>query len=512
MFPALLALSALLPLAAQDDRTRILDGVESWYRVEQDGKNKGYVHEKLERIKDQWSYAYQADFEIDVKGGWHLEYRGVEATLDEELAPTLLTSETLVHEAREAFTITSEDDKRTLVIPVPGRPDRRVALGDTDTHALPTLLFYSMRQTGRLAKAGPLTARVLVPRVEGRIDSEVSFEAGEVVRRVIAGKSGPLTPVTFLKPPAAAHPETQWAGALVDKYGRLAEVTLRGGAKFVLVEDDLEAFRRSVVVHRSGRRDPFPKKPAMDELKNTTPFPEEEKPRKVTSDNLASMLDETERMLKELQTLKEAGRPDEELREAYLKLLRHWKSIRFKAQALGLADALKRLDGLREGAEAAWDGARRALADARRCSVRIADALDRVDVGALERELRALKDQRGRIELEQRPELEEVLKGIAQAEPMLARVRTRDELAKKAVWVTGTVLASSEEPISIEVVAGVRQNVRFVRDRSTAAINGKSYSVGDVIEDTGVRLEKVSSRSVTVSLRGELREVPIGGK
>ena len=100
----------------------------------------------------------------------------------------------------------------------------------------------------------------------------------------------------------------------------------------------------------------------------------------------------------------------------------------------------------------------------------------------------------------------------AQAEPMLARGRTRHELARKAIAVTGTLLASAEEPISVEVVSGLRQDVRFVRDLSTAAINGRTYRVGEVVEDSGVRLEKVSFRSVTVSLRGELREVPIGGR
>src|SRR5437016_3577099 len=86
MAAVIFAISVCLPQVIQDDRATILDGVESWYQVVQDGKNKGYAHEKLERVKDTWKYAYRADFEIATKKDWHLEYRDVEATLDEEMA------------------------------------------------------------------------------------------------------------------------------------------------------------------------------------------------------------------------------------------------------------------------------------------------------------------------------------------------------------------------------------------------------------------------------------------
>lgn len=500
--------AALLFALAQEDRATILDGVESWYQVVQDGKNKGYVHEKLERVKDQWTYAYRVDFEIAVKGGWHLEYRDVEATLDEEFAPETLKAAIEAGGADGEFSIATGEGRRTILVPQAGKEGRLEALPD-GVHALPTLLFYSMRQSGRLGRVGPRSARLAVPRAEGRIVAEVSFEVGEIVRQEVAGKTGPVTPIRFLKPPPAARPETEWTEARVDKYGRLVEIALRGGAKFVLVADDLAAFRDAVNVHRSSRRDPIDKAAAMAELKKrSTPFPDEKQPDRVTADNLSSRLGDAGRRLEELRGLKGDG----ERSEAYSALLREWKAIRDKAGALGRPDVVVKVDELRAGAEDAWDGAAQARAAARRASVAIAEALDRVDLAALERELRALKESRTRLELQQRPELLDVLQWIAQAEPMLVRCRTRHELAKKAIVVTGTVLASAEEPISIEVVTGIRQDVRFVRDLSTAAINGRTYRAGELVEETGVRLEKVSSRSVTVSLRGELREVPIGGR
>lgn len=499
----LLALLAFPSPAAQDDRTRILDGVESWYQVVQDGKNKGFVLEKLERVRDRWSYVYRADFEIEVQGGWHLEFRDVEAVLDEEFVPTTLQARIEEGRARVEFSIASEDDQRTLLLP----GDRRVSLPDADLHALPTLLFYSLRQGGLLAKAGPRSARVLVPRAEGGIEGRMSFDIAEPIQREIKGKTGPVTPVRFLRPPAAAHRDAEWVGALVDKYGRLAEVTLRGGARFVLVEDDLAAFRGAVNVHRSeGLREPFSKDEVWKRLRNrSTPFPEEEKPRKVTADNLMSALADAARMLEDLRALK-----GDERAAAYLRLLREWKAIRDRAAALGRADAVARADELREGAEKAWDGAARAHAAALRSSVAALEAFDRLDASGVEREVRSLREARSRIELHRRPEQEAVLRLVVQAEPLLARARTRDELARKPVLVTGTVIASAGEPIPVEVAPGVRHDVRFVRDLSTAAINGRTYRVGEVLEGLDVRLEKVSTHGVTVSLRGELRDVPLG--
>src|SRR5262252_7842921 len=110
----LLALS-LLQAAPQEDRARILGEVEAWYKVVQDGKNVGYAHEKLERASDLWTYGYRADFEVKVKDGWHLEYREVEATLDENMAPSSLSARIDVNDAVTKFTILAEGEKRTLL-------------------------------------------------------------------------------------------------------------------------------------------------------------------------------------------------------------------------------------------------------------------------------------------------------------------------------------------------------------------------------------------------------------
>jgi hypothetical protein len=499
--PILLAALACVFSSPQDDRAAVLDGVESWYRVVQDGKNKGYVREKLERVRDQFRYSYRTDYILDVKDAKdpsrtadHLEYRDVEATLDDAFVPTTLRSRA---EGGPDFSLATDEEKRTLTL-----GDRVVPLAaDADLHALPALAFYSLRQNGQLARVGRRSLRILSPRAEGRLDVEMTFDVGGFEKKEALGKTGPLTPIKFLKPPPAAHPEAQWSSALVDKYGRLVEIHLRGGATIVLVEDDLAAFEAAVNMHRSEGREPFDRKEALKGV--STPFPEDRPGPKVTADGLASALGDARRNLKDLELMEADAKPD-----AYHALLQLWKAVREKALVLGRSDVVLEIDRVRDAAEAAWDGAARALAEARPGQVRLLEAYDRGDLHALERELRALKDQRRRIDFELRAESEELSKWIAEAEPMVVRCRTRAELAKVPVVVTGTVISQSEEPISIEIAYGVTQSVRFVRDTSTASVNGKTCRVGDTVD--GLRLEKVSTHSVTLSLRGELREVPLG--
>ena len=501
-------LAALSCLLSQDDRATILDGVESWYKVVQDGKNKGYVREKLERVRDHWTYSYRVDFILDMadpkdptRTADLVEYRDVQASLDEAFFPITMQGEI---EGAGLFSVRSSEETRTF-----RTGERDILLpADTNLHALPTLALFSMRQNGLLAKEGRRALRILEPKVEGRVDAEVTIEIGAPIRKEALGAAKTLTPVRFLKPPAAAHPDAAWSSALVDKYGRIVEVALRGGAKIVFVEDDLAAFKAAVNMHRSDRDDPFDR--SRVGKRRTTDFPDEDRGPKVSADGLMSALADAKRNLRDLESMQAAGKPDEERRAAYFKLLDLWKAVREKARVLGRGAIVSEIDGIRDAAEAAWDGAARALADARRCDVRLVQASERVDPGAVERELRALKDHARRIELEFRPEAEELARWISLAEPLAARCKTRAELAKIPLLLTGTLLSQSEEPISIEIVTGVSQALRFVRDTSTASINGKTCRVGETID--GARLEKVSTHSVTVSLRGELREVPLGAK
>lgn len=505
MFLALLALAPFLA-AAQDDRARIVDGVESWYQVVQDGKNRGYAREKLERVKDEWKYEYHHDFILDVPDAKdpartvdYSEYWDVTATLDEAFQPTALKAVLEAGGVTVEYSIAADDEKRTLTTSKGPSP-----LAD-DVHAFPNLLLYSLRQEGRMAKAGRQSAKVLAPRGDLLVEAALTLEVADPTVTQGVRRTGTTNPVRFLKPLPAPRPEAERLSARVDKYGRIVELSLRQ-ATFVLVEGDLEAFRNAVTMHRSTRREIFSKAEAMRAA--STPPPEEPRTPRVTADNLLSALRDAEKAVEALQALK--GGDEEDLRKAYLQALDLWKPVRDRALSIDHREALRRAAELRDAAEAAWDGSARALTDARRSYVRLIQAADRVDPGAVDRELRSLRDQQKRFEFVARPEEAELSRWIALAEPLSLRTRTRAELARRELLVSGTVISQTEEALTIEVAAGVTQRVRFVRDASTAVLNGAACRVGDTID--GLRIEKIQTHSVTVSLRGELREVPLNSK
>ena len=101
----------------------------------------------------------------------------------------------------------------------------------------------------------------------------------------------------------------------------------------------------------------------------------------------------------------------------------------------------------------------------------------------------------------------------------MAKCKTRIELGKKRVLVTGTLLHDDAQLIPVDAaiglfghqVGGVHE-VRFIKPNRMAVINDKLYRVGDIIEGEGVRIEKVWAFGVQVSLREEVRDVGIRQK
>ena len=52
-------------------------------------------------------------------------------------------------------------------------------------------------------------------------------------------------------------------------------------------------------------------------------------------------------------------------------------------------------------------------------------------------------------------------------------------------------------------------DVTFTRRNAMADINGAVYRIGDTIAGTSVRVDRILRHSVQVSLREEIREVPL---
>src|SRR6185503_15615096 len=170
----------------------------------------------------------------------------------------------------------------------------------------------------------------------------------------------------------------------------------------------------------------------------------------------------------------------------------------------------------RDEAELAWDGAAQVERQAGALYVAMKEMIDRLDVDGLERTQRELQALRDRIEVDRRPERERIAAWSSEVAVVVVKVRTRRELASARVDVKGITLADqvSRETVDarIDLVGrpvGTVTEVTFVRPVAMADINGKLYLQGQTIEGTSIRVEKISRFSVLVSLRDEVREVPL---
>jgi hypothetical protein len=152
----------------------------------------------------------------------------------------------------------------------------------------------------------------------------------------------------------------------------------------------------------------------------------------------------------------------------------------------------------------------------RAVNLAILEAFGRDDCEAMQKGVEELKRSQGAKELIDTKELSEVLTWIAKADPLIAKCRTRMELARKKILLTGTV---SHEDWTVQTVdgrinilgvqVGDVHGVRFIKPTRLAIINDKVYRVGDVVENEGVRVEKIGANTVQVSLRDETRDVGI---
>ncbi|MBV8880218.1 MAG: hypothetical protein JO332_09660 [Planctomycetaceae bacterium] len=124
-----------------------------------------------------------------------------------------------------------------------------------------------------------------------------------------------------------------------------------------------------------------------------------------------------------------------------------------------------------------------------------------------------------RKELEETKELAQILKWIGELEPLVNKCKTRIELSRKKLVLTGTLLHEDVQVLPVDVsinafghVVGGIQDVRFTKPNRIAVINDKMYRVGDVVEGEGVRVEKIWAFGIQVSLREETRDVGIRQK
>jgi hypothetical protein len=517
LLPALLA---LLLSGEFQDRAELRLPVDTWYRVVQGSRTVGYVHETLRRSAPPWRYEYSldAEFELTIRGKPHAEDLLFTAFLDDTLSPVEVAAEGHADESATSLSLLVLGEERRIELR-PGPSGDAAAWAQPardEIFLLPSLTLYQLRQNETLSRPGRITLKAVDPRGQEKAGIEVVLEAEASVTRTYLGKEAAVVPVAFLKPFPGAKRETEWRRAFVDRFGRILEASMAGGAKMIIAADREEALDGIGILHRHGRRDPFEKATAMrnaaqehqraarGDLEMPAPL--------VTLDSLDSDLSAVRKLIEEIRAQKAAG-DSEQARQTYGKVLVHLKAIRDLALRRRPA-LLPQIEQTRDDAETAWDGAAQVEREAGRLFVGAHDLMDRLDLEGLERTQKDLQALRDRIEVERRPERDRIAAWGADIGVILVKCRTRLDLVRAKLDVTGITLGehSDEETLDARMslfgtVLGAPVKVRVVRPVAMADVNGRLVRPGDLIEGTAIRVDKITSRSVQFSLRDEIRDV-----
>ena len=520
--------------AQQQDRIDIGANLDSWYKVRQGPDAVGYVHEVLQRAQagNPWRYRYDADSEVELmlpdpkdpkKRQAHTESLRIRAQLDDTYAPISMERADNRDETQIQTSVIAEENGKKIDV-ILGSADRKShpVSGDEEVHYSRFLMFISLRQNGKLAKPGMQRAMLFTPREDDKLPlSEVQIEVHEIVKKEYMGKKDvPVTRVTYLKPPPASNRDAELLETFVDKFGRIVEETTRGGVRRVLVKDEVEAAGTKERVRPGARRDPFRKDLAM--MYSSKPGAGADIVREPPPDpsNMAATFSKMEALIEELRKAKEEKR-DEEGQKVYEKFLDMQSAVK-SLNNLGKPlppEQMARVDSLRKQAEDVWGGVDRLMKQLQATYIRVIDAYNKDECDVMEHGIGEFKKAQNRKELEDMPQLSQVLKWIGELEPLVSKCKTRIELGKKKLVLTGTLLHEDSQflPVDVSVnifghqVGGVHE-VRFIKPNRIAVINDKMYRIGDVVEGEGVRIEKIWAFGIQVSLREEVRDVGIRTK
>jgi hypothetical protein len=361
------------PAAA--DRVPIPANIETWYRIDQNREQAGYLQERITTTtmrNYRYDYLVMSDY----------QYTFVNAANEEN---TVSVSENLVAKLEEDFDIYemdytqlyggtqmivtlrtySETEERIVRFEIksetPVTREYKFLTSET-IHLYLGPMLYRLRQMGSLAQPTRLRERVLHPGLDDPIS--VSYTAGALTSREILGKPVKVSEVRI---------EGWDRGALaplshiwVDKYGRIVEAeSADKSITMTIVKDQGVAIGQRKGIISKGRKDPFSKSSALEPLADPTGTKRPTAPGvirgaqdipKVTKEKFDAVLKEAQAMVPKLQDEMARGLP-EEARSTYLKILMSYKGL----YGLQDIDVVKRteVDKLKEDAERIYGGVRK---------------------------------------------------------------------------------------------------------------------------------------------------------
>ncbi len=515
------------PAPGLQDRVQLPGVLDSWYQIVQEKKQVGYAHEVIQRSGtglSRYDYAGEAQISIEVpdprdpeKRIFANEFVSIKGKLDDTLAPTDIQY-SLNREGIEASVqVFATESGRQVALNLPDGSRKQFPVGtDEEVHATWGLMFIAMRQNDQLSKPGLRRGKIIYVRESEVPVTEISFDVVENVQREYMGKKTAVTKISWIKPPPAPTREFEILETYIDKFGRRVEEIYRGGLKVVLVEGEEQALKGLAIIPHGGRRDPFDKRKAM------VARPQDDKSKTDTKDdiqvdvnNLAAGIAAAQKLIQELGSAVQEGQ-NELAEKAYQKVLAYY--MKLHPLVLRNAPNLRpQVEALKQQAEQHWRGAEKKLAQARRIYVAAVGDMEREACADMEKKLIELrKFEAAREFFGADEQLAELRKMILDLEPMIAKCKTRLELARKKLSVTGTTSYYVEKPQKVKVGMSVfghdlggDHEVRFIQATHMAVINGKPYKQGDIVEGEGVRVEKIWTHGVQVSLREETRDVPL---
>lgn len=520
--------------AAPQDRVDLAGVLDSWYKIEQADRHVGFLHEYLERVPagNPWRYNYHVDAEIEVmvpdpqepgKEVPLVESVRVRARLDDTYAPVDWQQRTHSNGVDVDLLGTVDENGQRSIEVVFSAADRRQfpVPQEEEVYFSRSLMFIALRQNGSLARPGTRRVFLIQPQPQGPPVMDVSIEVRETLKREYLGKKEvPVTRISYLKPPPAMNRDWELLEAYVDKFGRIVEETRRGGVRTVLVKGEEEAVGHETRLRQRARRDPFRKDLAMTlrakEKEGAEADGRKEDVRISDASQVQARLKEGQKLLEDLKRAREENR-EAEGEQIYQKLLALHQALRKFLQERPQGQEVQRqAEELRRQSEEVWGGAERLMKKLRLVYVRVMELFDRDECDEMAKGVEELRKAQDRPELQDTPQLLLLAGWVAKVEPLVAKCRTRMELARKKIVLTGTIAYEewTFQPVDPSVavfghVAGAPQEVRFIKPNRLAVINDKVYRVGDVVEGEGVRVEKIWPHGVQVSLREETRDVGI---
>lgn len=527
---------------AAQDRLDFGPVLDTWYKIEalkaKEPEHIGFSREVLMRqpAGTPWRYSYTSETEIDQlipdpkeKGKETAATKKVASSessiirdtrLDDTFAPSALVQVDDRNGSAVTSTVSLVEGQRKIRVSVtPAEHKDHSVNPDEEIYYSRFLMFLALRQNDSLSKQGQRKAMLFVPKEDGTsVTAEVLFQIGEMIKREYLGKKEvSVTPIVYIKPPPAATRDAELLEAYVDRYGRVVEEVSRAGNRKLIVKDHTEAIPKSLMVRQSGRRDPFDKRGPLGAAGRRDDAEGGPRPgQKIDQNNNMVKLGEAKKLVADLKKAKEESR-EAEGEKIYEDLISYYTGFKkFHDENPLPPDVLAQVEAFRSQAEEIWGGEARLESRLRTIYARSLEAFKRDNCEQLDAGITELKKYEGNNIITGRAGQKLLNEWIADLVPKSNQCKTRIELAKKRIVLSGTTLA--EEPILVPmevtlhvfgVQVGTTQPIRFIKPVRLAVINDKSYRIGDLVEGEGVRVEKIWAHGVQVSLKDETREVGI---